>query len=106
MMRRSGQTPRPPPPPPPPPGHLGRQVRADALPLGIGQVTGIAPGLLCGLAHTLGMRGPCCLLGRHTSRNTGPAPAHLSTPATAPPGTIPRLRTHRAIYQTLTELVV
>jgi hypothetical protein len=30
------------------------------------------------------MRGPWCFPGLHTSRNTGPAPAHLSTPATAP----------------------
>jgi hypothetical protein len=60
-------------------------VRGDDLPLGIGQVTGIAPGLLSSPAHTLGIRGPCCLLGRHTSRNTGPAPAHLSTPASTAP---------------------
>ena len=28
------------------------------------------------------MSGPCCFFGLHTSRNTGPALAHLSTPAT------------------------
>jgi hypothetical protein len=43
-------------------------VHGDDLPLGVGQVTGIAPGLLRGPAHTLGMRGPCCLFGLHTSR--------------------------------------
>jgi hypothetical protein len=75
---------RPDPWPAAPPGHLSGQVRGDDLPLGIGQVTGIARGPLSGPAHTLGMRGPCYLFGLHTSRNTGPAPAHLITPATAP----------------------
>src|SRR6266700_355455 len=74
---------RPDPGPAAPARNVRRQVRGDDLPLGIGQVTGIAPGLLSGPAHTLGTRGPCCLFGLHTSRNTGPAPAHLSTPATA-----------------------
>ncbi len=82
--RLDDQAQRPDPGPAAPARNVRRQVRGDDLPLGIGQVTGIAPGLLCGPAHTLGMRGPCCLFGRHTSRNTGPAPAHLSTPATAP----------------------
>ncbi len=93
---------RPDPRPAPPSGHLSWQVRGDDLPLGIGQVTGIAPGLLCGPAHNLGMRGPCCLFGRHTSRNTGPAPAHLSTPATAPTWHHPATTGHRVSYQTLT----
>jgi hypothetical protein len=44
------------------------QVRHDDLPLSIGQVAGIAPGLPSGPPRTLGTRGPC-LLGRHTSRS-------------------------------------
>jgi len=62
---------RPGPRPAPPPGHLRRQVHGDDLPLRLGQVTGIAPGLLSGPAHTLGMRGPCCLFGLHTSTEHG-----------------------------------
>jgi hypothetical protein len=79
-------------------------VRGDDLPLGVGQVTGVAPGLLSGLAHTLGMRGPCCLFGLHTSREhrarARPSQhtrrgASLARPPRPPRG-------HRVIYQTLT----
>jgi hypothetical protein len=49
---------RPDPRPAPPAGHVVRQVRRDHLPLGIGQVTGIAPGPRTPRAHTLGTRGP------------------------------------------------
>ena len=66
---------RPDPRPAPPPGPLGGQVRGDYLPLGIGQVTGIAPGPPPGPARTLGTRGPSCLPGRHTSGSWGPRPA-------------------------------
>jgi hypothetical protein len=59
---------RPDPWPAPPSGHVTGQMRGDHLPLGIGQVTGIAPGLLFSLARTLGTREPC-LLGLHASRS-------------------------------------
>src|SRR5262249_1683778 len=60
-----------------PPRLVSGQMRGDDLPLAIGQVTGIA----AGPAHILGMRGPWCSPGLHTSRNTGPAPAHVSRTA-------------------------
>ena len=63
--------------PAPPSRLVSGQMRGDDLPLAIGQVTGIA----AGPAHILGMRGPWCFPGLHTSRNTGPAPAHLSRTA-------------------------
>ena len=63
--------------PAPPSRLVSGQIRGDDLPLAIGQVTGIA----AGPAHILGMRGPWCFSGLHTSRNTGPAPAHLSRTA-------------------------
>jgi hypothetical protein len=59
--------------PAPPAGNVCRQVRDDHLPLGVGQVTGIAPGLRSGPARTLSTRGPC-LSGRHTSGSWGPRP--------------------------------
>ena len=75
---------RPDPRPAAPPGHLSGQVRGDDLPLGIGQVTGIAPGPLSGPGRIPWACAGPAVFGLHISRNTVPAPAHLSTPATAP----------------------
>ena len=75
----------------PPPGPVRGQVRGHHLPLGIGQVTGIAPGPPSGLARTLGTRGFRVFLVV-THRDHGPAagirPArHTATPARpVPPG--------------------
>jgi hypothetical protein len=89
---------RPDPGPAPPPGHISWQQMGDHLPLGIGQVTGIAPSTSPGRARTLGTRG-LCLPGRHTSGSWGPrlaSPArHTATGETAPDRQTP-------INQTLT----
>jgi hypothetical protein len=80
-----------------PAGYLGWQVRGDHLPLGIGQVTGIAPGPPPGPPRTLGTRGPR-LAGRHNPGSWGPRPAaqpHDMPGPTARSGQTP-------IYQTLT----
>jgi hypothetical protein len=53
--------------PAPPPGLLSWHVRGDDLPLGIGQVTGIAPGAPSGPPRTLGARGPPLVFDRHKS---------------------------------------
>jgi hypothetical protein len=65
----------------PPSRHISWQEPGDHLPLGIGQVTGIAPGTSPGLARTLGTRG-LCLPGRHKSGSWGPrlASARHDTP--------------------------
>jgi hypothetical protein len=57
---------RPDPGPAPPSGHVSWQMAGDHLPLGVGQVTGIAPGPRSCPPRTLGTRGPC-LPVRHTS---------------------------------------
>ena len=71
---------RPDPRPSPPPGPVRRQVRRDDLPLGVGQVAGIAPGPPSGPPRTLGTRGPC-FPGRHTSGSWGLRP-FISTETT------------------------
>ncbi len=73
---------RPDPRPAPPAWRSYGQVRHDDLPLGIGQVTGITPGQ----AHILGMRGPLCLPGRHTSGTRGPRPPISTRSPFAQPG--------------------
>src|SRR5436305_13114631 len=60
-------------------------MRGDDLPLRVGQVAGIGSGLLFGPAHTLGMRGPCCLSGLHTSGTRGPRPPISTGTAHGPP---------------------
>ena len=90
-----------------PPGYLRWQVHGDDLPLGIGQVTGIAPGLPSGHAHTLGMRGLLCLSGLHTSGTQGPRLSistglHAATRASPPqPDTRPFIKHSLRAYAEL-----
>jgi hypothetical protein len=95
--RLADPPPGPDPGPSPPPGYLGRQVRCDHLPLGIAQVTGIAPRPPAP-APILGTRGPACFSDRHTSGSWGPAPGISAERHTSPPAQ-PRPSTN---YQTLT----
>lgn len=96
---------RPKPGPAPSAGHLGRQVRDDHLPLGVGQVTGITPHTPpSGQECTWGRRELSCLAGRHKSGSWGPRLA--SHRHSTPPPSASRPTWHRArtpTYQTLTE---
>ena len=109
--RLHGPADRPDPRPAPPPGHLGGQVHGDDLRLGIGQVTGIAPGVPFGPPRTLGARGPPLVFDRHKIRIMRPAPGICTAPphtAISGRATDPLMRGpsgRRPIYQTLTKSV-
>ena len=87
------------------PGTSARQVRGDDLPLGIGQVTGIAPGLRSAARRIpWACAGPAVFLVFTHQGTQGPRPPISAHPPRHQPGTAPRPRGHRVIYQTLTKL--
>ena len=79
-----------------PAGDIFRQARGDDLPLGLGQVAGVAlsPAGCC--PRSLGMRGPPLVLDPHKSRSWGPRPHPARPPR-------PGMRRQTPIYQTLTK---